>query len=256
MRGMLTPLQYGDPPRLGPFVLRARLRSEPAGLVYLGEAPDGREVAVAVLNTGAARDPAARGRFVAALREAARIQRGGPLGWGTALAGRLRGRPAAACPEILAMDDGDAPWVAVPYLPGEPGAERFLEQVVVSGMLTGERTGPDFVPYWTGHPLPALPAPPPPPPPPVATQRAVLLASALLTALVAVLILLLWLMFRTDGEPPPPRPLPATNFVPTPPPQPASPEPGERSPSPSPSKDGSASPTPVPGESEEEGAPI
>ncbi|TMR20780.1 hypothetical protein ETD85_51870, partial [Nonomuraea zeae] len=39
---MASPLQYGDPPRLGPYVVQARLHMAPAGFVYLGQAPDGR----------------------------------------------------------------------------------------------------------------------------------------------------------------------------------------------------------------------
>src|SRR5690606_29582345 len=117
-----TPLQYGDPPRLGPFTIQARLQTMPAGFVYLGQAADGRVVSIAVLTRGAALDAAARDRFVGAIREAM------PGGVRGRLA-RVWGRAAVAAPEVLACDLGRAPWVAVPYRPGGPGAERFLEPV-------------------------------------------------------------------------------------------------------------------------------
>ncbi|MFC7586651.1 hypothetical protein ACFQYP_25110 [Nonomuraea antimicrobica] len=48
----LQSLQYGDPPRLGPYVVQARLHAAPAGFVYLAQAPDGRAVSLAVLTRG------------------------------------------------------------------------------------------------------------------------------------------------------------------------------------------------------------
>ncbi|MCT9933103.1 hypothetical protein N5079_23115 [Planotetraspora sp. A-T 1434] len=251
---MVTPLQYGDPPHLGPFVLQARLRTAPAGLVYLGQAPDGRAVSVAVLTSGAALDAAARDRFVTAIKEAEQ-RRTGIRGWGASLVERVRGRVAADSPPVVAMQDGHAPWVAVPYVPGGPGAERFLDPVMVSGTLIGERHGPEFVPHWLGDRDPALPAPPAPAPPPVSTRRSVVLASALLATLVLVLMVVLWLLvFRGDEDPAPPRPLPATNFVPTPPPVPTSPEP--RQPTPSPSGGGTGSRTPMPPGNDDQGQDI
>ncbi|MBP2703832.1 hypothetical protein JOL79_08440 [Microbispora sp. RL4-1S] len=236
---MATPLQYGDPPHLGPFVVQARLLTAPAGLVYLGQAPDGRVVSLAVLTSGAALDGAARDRFVTAIREAHRA--GGVWGWGASLLDRVRGR--TSMPPVVAMDDGAAPWVAVPFVPGGPGAERFLDPVMVSGTLIGRRQGPDFVPYWLGDRSPALPAPPAPPPPPVATRRAVVLASTLLATLVLVLMTVLWLiLFRGGDDQSPPRPAPATNFQPTPPPVPSSPP--QQQPSPIPSQSGTSSASP------------
>lgn len=236
---MGTPLQRHDPPHLGPFVLQARLGAAPAGLVYLGQGPDGRLVSVAVLTTGAARDGAAKDRFVAAIRAAAR-------------------RHDGTMPPVVGMDVGPAPWVAVPYVPHGPGAERFLDAVMVSGMLTGPRQGPDFMPHWLGDRTPALPGPPPPPPPAVATKRSVMLASTLLAALTLALLTVVWLMlFRGGGEAPAPRPLPATHFVPTPPPEPTAPAPllPEQSPTPRPGQP-SPAPSPLPGGPDDEGAPI
>ncbi|WP_250213260.1 hypothetical protein [Acrocarpospora catenulata] len=241
---MATPLQYGDPPRLGPFVLQARLQAAPAGLVYLAQGADGRAVSVAVLTRGAALDPAARDRFVTGIKdsEAARSGVRGLL----SRVGRMR--RAAGTPPVVAWDGGEAPWVAVPYAPGGIGAERFLEPVMVSGMLIGDRHGPDFVPYWLGDRNPALPAPPPPAPPPTETVRSVTLASVALATLVLLAGVILWLMmFRSDDEVTPARPLPPTVFVPTPPPVPTSPEPMQPSPSPGETETRGQSPSPLPG---------
>lgn len=236
---MSGPLQHHDPPRLGPFVLQARLGRAPGGIVYLGQGPDGRAVSVAVLTIGAALDGAARDRFVTAIRAASR-RRGGDL------------------PPIVAMHDGQAPWVAVPYVPGGPGAERFLDRIMVSGMLAGRGSGPDFAPYWLGDRAPALPAPPGPPPPPVATRKSVVLASALLAALTLTLATVVWqLLFRGGDDPRPRQPLPATHFVPTPPPEPPAPQPQTPRESGTPGP-GQPSPavSPRPGVPDDEGAPI
>ncbi|MEV7013222.1 hypothetical protein [Streptosporangium sp. NPDC051022] len=254
MAGVASPLQYGDPPQLGPFVLRGRLRVGPAGLVYLGQAPDGRAVSVAVLTKGAATDPAARDRFVTGIREAA-ASRSGVRGW-MARAARGRTAVADAPPQVLAMDGGSAPWVATPYEPDRAGAERFLEPVLVSGTLIGERHGPDFAPHWVSDRSPALPAPPRAAPPPVEPRRSVVVAGAALTVLLVLLAVMVWLLLHREEEgAPPPRPLPQTTFVPTPPPVPATTEPGRPTPSPSPSGGGTGSPGPRQGD-EDDGAPI
>ncbi|GAA2877612.1 hypothetical protein GCM10010517_39240 [Streptosporangium fragile] len=254
MADVATPLQFGDPPQLGPFLLQARLRVGPAGLVYLGQAPDGRAVSVAVLTRGAALDPAARDRFVTGIREVA-ASRSGVRGW-VARAARGRTAVADAAPQVLAMDGGSAPWVATPYEPDRAGAERFLEPVLVSGTLIGEQHGPDFAPHWVGDRSPALPAPPKPAPPPTETRRAVAVAGAVLTVLLVLLALMVWFLLRRDDEiEQPPRPLPPTVFVPTPPPVPSTPEPGQPTPSPSPSQSGTGTPGPEQGD-ENEGAPI
>jgi hypothetical protein len=253
---MTTPLQYGDPPQLGPCVLQARLRTEAAGIVYLGQLPDGRAVSVAVLNQGASLDAAARDRFVGAITDAVQA-RSGVRGWVTPLIGMVgigRGRTALGSPPIVAMNGGEAPWVAVPYLPGGPGAEWFLDPVMVSGTLIGERHGPDFVPHWLGDRRPALPAPPAPKPPPTATRRSVVLASTLLATLVLLLMVIVWLLLlRGDEEPQPARPLPPTVFVPTPPPVPPSPQ---QEPSPSPSQGSPGGRTPLPEGGEDQGESI
>ncbi|MDF5756718.1 hypothetical protein [Spongiactinospora sp. TRM90649] len=254
MTGVASPLQYGDPPSLGPFVIQARLRVGPAGLVYLGQAPDGRAVSVALLTRGAAFDAAARDRFVTGIREAV-PERGGMRGW---VARRSARRTAVleSAPPVLAMDVGPAPWVATPYVPGRPGAERFLEPVLVGGTLIGERHGPDFVPHWIADRVPAVPAPPRPKPPPTETRRSVVVAGAVLALMLAMLSLVVWLVFgRAGEEADPARPLPPTMFVPTPPPVPVSPVPREPTPSPSPGDSEPGSPAPEGGD-DGEGEPI
>jgi hypothetical protein len=242
MAGVPSPLQHGDPPQLGPFVVQARLQAMPAGFVYLGQAGNGRAVSVAVLTRGAALDAAARARFVSAAREATP---GGVRGW----VARARGRAASPVADltVVALDDGPAPWVAVPYRPGGPGAERFLEPVYVTGMLIGEGHGPDFVPYWMTDRTPAIPAPPPAKAPPTETRRSLIVTMVVLAVLVVLLLLMAWLLLvRGDDTATPPRPLPATSFVPTPPPVPATPEPQRPSLTPTPSPGGTGPGTPLP----------
>jgi hypothetical protein len=238
MANVASPLQYGDPPRLGRYVVQARLHTAPAGFVYLGQGPDGRAVSLALLTRGAAFDAAARERFVTAIRDAS--GRSGARGWlGRS---RARGSVIEGAPEVLDLDGGHAPWVAVPYVPGQPGAEWFLEPVMVGGTLIGQAHGPDFVPYWLTDRVPALAGPLGRLRPLTETRRRVLLAALALALLVALVtaILLLLLFGRNDSEPMP-RQLPPTVFVPTPPPVPSTPYP---EPSPSPSAPRSGEPTP------------
>ncbi|MEU0571232.1 hypothetical protein ABZ297_38360 [Nonomuraea sp. NPDC005983] len=255
MANVASPLQYGDPPRLGPFLVQARLHSAPAGFVYLGQASNGRAVSLAVLTRGAALDAAARDRFVTAIREAAPS---GVRGW---LGRAARGRAAVlqGAPEVLATELGPAPWVAVPYAAGGTGAEWFLEPVMVGGTLIGQAHGPDFVPYWLTDRAPALPGPPRGRRPLTETRRRVLMALLALCLLLLLVLVILLLLFvgRQDSEPMP-RPLPPTVFVPTPPPSPVSPEPQQPSPSPSPSpsRTGDGTPGPSPGDESGEGSPL
>jgi hypothetical protein len=256
MANVASPLQYGDPPRLGPFVVQARLHSAPAGFVYLGQAADGRAVSLAVLTRGAAFDAAARERFVTAIREAAPSS--GVRGW-LGRAAKSRAAVLDGAPEVLELDTGRAPWVAVPYVPGQPGAERFLEPVMVGGTFIGQAHGPDFVPYWLTDRAPALPGPPRDRRPLTETRRRVLLAALVLAVLLLLGTVIAVLLFigRQD-EPELPRPLPPTNFQPSPPPRPVSPEPQQptTTPTPSPTRSGQATPGPSPGDDSGEGSPL
>ncbi|WP_223167932.1 hypothetical protein [Nonomuraea sp. SYSU D8015] len=247
MANVASPLQYGDPPRLGPFVVQARLHQVPAGFVYLGQAPDGRAVSLAVLTRGAAFDAAARERFITAIKESGG-ERSGMRGW----LGRSRQRGAVldGTPEVLDSHFGHAPWVAVPYVPGRPGAEKFLEPVMVGGTFIGEAHGPDFVPYWLTDRAPALPGPTRRRRPLTETRKRVLMAALALALLLLLVTAILWLLLfgRSDSEPQP-RQLPPTVFVPTPPPTPATPAPQPSpSESPSPTDSGQATPGRTPGD--------
>ncbi|MGN9844191.1 hypothetical protein ACTMTI_39310 [Nonomuraea sp. H19] len=257
MANVASPLQYGDPPRLGPYVVQARLHQAPAGFVYLGQAPDGRAVSLAVLTRGAAFDAAARDRFVTAIKEAAG-ERSGVRGWLGRAARPRGGAVLDGMPEVLDSDSGQAPWVAVPYVPGRPGAERFLEPVMVGGTLIGQAHGPDFVPYWLTDRAPALPRPATQRRPLTETRKRVLMAALALVLLVllVVTILLLLLLGRRDSETQP-RQLPPTMFVPTPPPTPQTPQPQPSpSPSPSPTESGQATPGRSPGDDPGEESPL
>ncbi|MEV7970886.1 hypothetical protein AB0O34_33570 [Sphaerisporangium sp. NPDC088356] len=239
MAVVATPLQYGDPPRLGAYVVQARLQALATGFVYLAQDTGGRAVSIALLTRGAALDVAARERFLTGIRQAGPAR--GVRGW----VARARGRGAAAVPQVIAMDDGPAPWVAVPYTPVGVGAEWFLESVLVSGTLIGETHGPDFVPYWLGDRAPAIPLPPPPAPPATETRRAVLVAMSVLAVLLTLTGAIAWLLLgRGDELPPPSRPLPPTMFVPTPPPLPSPSDTLKPSPTPTPGDSGSTSPGP------------
>src|SRR4051794_38016145 len=66
------PLQQGDPSRIGRYQLTARLGAGGMGVVYLGHADDGQQVAVKVLRPEYADDPEFRARFQ---REAAAMTR-------------------------------------------------------------------------------------------------------------------------------------------------------------------------------------
>src|SRR5690606_205142 len=212
MADVASPLQFGDPPRLGPYVVQARLHTAPAGFVYLGQGPDGRAVSLALLTRGAAFDPAARDRFVTAIKAAApEPERAGVRGW-FARGGRSRTAVLEDAPPVLAINTGRAPWVAVPYAPGRPGAERFLEPVMVGGTLIGQAHGPDFVPYWLTDRAPAL-APPARRRPLTETRKRVLLAlAALLLLLLLVVSFLLLMLLARSSDDAMPQPLPPTQF--------------------------------------------
>ena len=136
---MPSPLQPGDPPLLGVFRLMARLDERPAGIVYLGVDPQGRELSIAVLHRATATDAAARDRFGAA------IVRGDGVEW--------------VPPEVVAAEpDGPTPWVATPYAEGAAGAAVFLDPVAVAGPGP-EAYGPQFQHYWAGDQVPAAPPP-------------------------------------------------------------------------------------------------
>ncbi|KAB2349005.1 hypothetical protein [Actinomadura rudentiformis] len=245
---MSRPLPPGDPAQLGPYRLSARLSETSAGIVFLGEDPEGRRASVAVLTRGAAGDAAARDRFRAAIT-AALPGPGRPPQYG----------PDGPAPVVAAQPDGPAPWVATRYDADQParvGAERFLDSVLLEGAFRGRwgggrRRGPQFQPYWQGASVPALQRPPEPPPPVVVerTERGLVSAILTLAAVLVVLALLMLVLFAcqpTAKSPPPPPPEP-TLQTPTP-----SPSPTTETPSPSPTP----TPTPSPRNTDDGGGPV
>ncbi|MFK4544672.1 outer membrane protein assembly factor BamB [Streptomyces tendae] len=95
-----VPLQTGDPERVGPYRIVARLGSGGMGRVYLAGSPGGRAAAVKVVHEELAEDPAFRRRFG---REVAAAQRvAGPF----------------TAPVVDADPDADLPWLATAYVPG------------------------------------------------------------------------------------------------------------------------------------------
>ncbi|MWA06692.1 hypothetical protein F8568_041390 [Actinomadura sp. LD22] len=243
---MSRPLPPGDPAQLGPFRLSARLSESAAGIVFLGVDGEGRRASVAVLNRGAAEDAAARDRFRAAINAAVP---------GAGGAGRFGGGGRGGAPVVAAQPDGPAPWVATAYEAGGPGAERFLEPVVLGGSRRwGRRRGPQFQPHWLGSSEAALarprdepvvgPAAAPERPPERSLVAAVLALAAALVVLVVLMAVLFSCQPRPKDPPPePPEPTPSVTASVPPPsqPQPGNPPPGSPPPSgvPTPSPSGS-----------------
>ncbi|WP_067970124.1 hypothetical protein [Nocardiopsis trehalosi] len=122
------PLQDADPRQLGGFRLSERVSEGPEGVVYRAHDSRGRAVSVVMLSAGAAADPAARDRFVAAV---------------------TKGVGVSGAPKVLASNTGGAaaPWAAVRGDGAQAGA--FLAPVGVVGAGAGERAGgPAYAPYW------------------------------------------------------------------------------------------------------------
>jgi hypothetical protein len=245
-----------DPSRLGPFQLSGRLTETPAGIVYTGVDPHGRQISLAVLNQGAADDAAARDRFRAAILAE-------PL---------YTDPPAGTTPIVGAEPEGPTPWVATLHEPGARGAERFLASVVLDGpphqsqqphepqqpqqsdasRPATRRRGPLFQPHWLGSRDPAL-SPPRPRRNPDRDRGVVatIMTVAALLVLVAVLLLLLFACLATPATPPQPSPSPVS---PSPTRSTPSPSPTQTPVSPSPTRTRSGSPSPSDSDSGGEGA--
>jgi eukaryotic-like serine/threonine-protein kinase len=96
----LEELQSGDPERVGPYVLEARLGAGGMGHVYLGRSPGGRHVAIKVIRLELAEDAHFRARFaqeVAAARKVSGIY---------------------TAPVVDADVDGPVPWLVTSYIAG------------------------------------------------------------------------------------------------------------------------------------------
>ncbi|MFI5952772.1 PQQ-binding-like beta-propeller repeat protein [Cryptosporangium sp. NPDC051539] len=96
----MTPLQPGDPERIGSYRLLARLGAGGMGVVYLGWSSGGRAVAVKVVRAQFASDPEFRARF---RRE-------------VAAARTVSG--AFTAPVLDADASADSPWLVTAFLPG------------------------------------------------------------------------------------------------------------------------------------------
>ncbi|MEU6248824.1 substrate-binding domain-containing protein [Glycomyces sp. NPDC047010] len=113
----MEPLREGDPARIGPYRLTARLGAGAMGQVYLGEDPNGRKAAVKLLNPELADSPEYRERFAREFEAARRV------------AGDRTGHVVDADPEA------ERPWLATAYLPGP----TLREAVVRDGPLDEAR---------------------------------------------------------------------------------------------------------------------
>ncbi|WP_051107916.1 serine/threonine-protein kinase [Actinomadura atramentaria] len=108
----VSPLGPGDPPEIGGHRLRGRLGEGGQGVVYLGEAPDGRRVAVKVLKNA---DAAARGRFANEMAAARQVA------------------PFCTAAVLDSSADGPLPYVVSEFVDG-PSLEQ---RVVADGPLRG-----------------------------------------------------------------------------------------------------------------------
>ena len=98
--GELDELVSGDPRRIGPYQLEARLGSGGMGRVYLGRSPGGRHVAIKVIRPELAEDADFRARFAQEVAAARKVS-----GIYTA--------------SVVDADlDGPVPWLATSYVAG------------------------------------------------------------------------------------------------------------------------------------------
>jgi hypothetical protein len=200
------PLLPDDPPRIGQFLLRERLVTDDAAVVFRGVA-NGEQAAVVLLTAGADGDPAARGRF---RRRADELM--------------------TSSPESVAASDFDpevAPWIAIPLVGGRsPDVVHDLLNTVTM-RTTGPSAptrGPDFVPHWHPRRAPGrwrLWPLPWPAAGDAASRAALLWALALVMMLATLAVLIAIWLFR--HQPPSQVPLPQNSPLPSSPTTPSQP---------------------------------
>jgi eukaryotic-like serine/threonine-protein kinase len=111
-----SPLQPGDPRRVGRYRLAGRITGIPAeGPIYLGTGPDGSEVTISVLHSEWTKDAAARDRFAAEAAVAKRVP------------------PFCAARILDAGLDGDDAFLISEYVPGK----SLIEVIATDGTLDG-----------------------------------------------------------------------------------------------------------------------
>jgi hypothetical protein len=111
-----SPLQPGDPRRVGRYRLAGRITGIPAeGPIYLGASPDGSEVTISVLHSEWTKDAAARDRFAAEAAVAKRVP------------------PFCAARILDAGLDGDDAFLISEYVPGM----SLLEVISTDSTLDG-----------------------------------------------------------------------------------------------------------------------
>ena len=111
-----TPLRTGDPKRVGRYRLVGRIAGIPADSpVFVGISPDGAPVAISMLRTDWAQDPAARDRFAAEAAVAKRVP------------------PFCAARVLDAGLEGYEAYLVSEYVPGP----SLLEVVVADGVWAG-----------------------------------------------------------------------------------------------------------------------
>ncbi|WP_433328713.1 serine/threonine-protein kinase [Spirillospora sp. CA-294931] len=120
MRGAVSPMEVGalrsgDPERLGTYALIGRVGEGGQGTVFLGEGPDGRQVAVKLLHSELTSDDKARARFLRELETAKAVA------------------PFCTAQVIDAEADGDRPYIVSEYVPGPSLNQLVLQDGPLSG---------------------------------------------------------------------------------------------------------------------------
>ncbi|NUS08514.1 MAG: serine/threonine protein kinase [Nonomuraea sp.] len=112
---MMGPLLTGDPVEVGGFRIAGRLGEGGQGVVYLGETPDGRRVAVKLLGAGLGDDAGSRARFGQEIGYARRVK-------------------AFCTAQVLASGESDGvPYVVSEYVDGPSLAQVITERGALRG---------------------------------------------------------------------------------------------------------------------------